>query len=203
MIKNIIFDFGDIFINLDKKAIHKELEKIGILGISDEMMFVIEQYEKGLISSQDFINFFSSKFSVSSSDLVYAWNSILLDFPLTRLAFLKELSKSKKYRLFLLSNTNDLHISWVQENWGLKLYNEFKKCFEKFYLSHEINLSKPSLEIYEFVLTENNLKAKETIFVDDLKENTAAANRLGIHTWNLIPGQEDITQLFTKKEILF
>ena len=40
------------------------------------------------------------------------------------------------------------------------------------------------------------LKAKETIFVDDLKENTAAANRLGIHTWNLIPGQEDITQLF-------
>ena len=203
MIKNIIFDFGDIFINLDKKAIHKELEKIGILGISDEMMFVIEQYEKGLISSQDFINFFSSKFSVPSSDLVFAWNSILLDFPLTRLAFLKELSKSKKYRLFLLSNTNDLHISWVQENWGLKLYNEFKNCFEKFYLSYKINMSKPRSEIYEFVLTENNLKATETIFIDDLKENTAAANKLGIHTWNLIPGQEDITQLFIKKQILF
>tara|TARA_B110001450_G_scaffold58662_1_gene55357 strand:+ start:3222 stop:3833 length:612 start_codon:yes stop_codon:yes gene_type:complete len=203
MIKNIIFDFGDIFINLDKKATHKELEKLGISGISDEMISVVQQYEKGLITSQDFINFFSFKFSVSSSDLVFAWNSILLDFPLTRLAFLKELSNSKKYRLFLLSNTNDLHISWVQENWGLKLYNEFKKCFEKFYLSYEINLSKPSLEIYEFVLTENNLKAKETIFVDDLKENTTAANRLGIHTWNLIPGQEDITQLFTKKQILF
>ena len=64
-------------------------------------------------------------------------------------------------------------------------------------------MSKPSSEIYEFVLTENNLKATETIFIDDLKENTAAANKLGIHTWNLIPGQEDITQLFTKKEILF
>ena len=49
----------------------------------------------------------------------------------------------------------------------------------------------------------NNLKVKETIFIDDLKENTAAANRLGIHTWNLIPGQEDVTQLFTKKQTLF
>lgn len=203
MIKNIIFDFGDIFINLDKKATHKELEKLGVSNISDEIMLVVHQYEKGLITSRDFINFFSSKFSVSSSDLVFAWNSILLDFPLTRLAFLKELSNSKKYRLFLLSNTNDLHISWVQENWGLKLYNEFKKCFEKFYLSYEINLSKPSSEIYEFVLTENNLNAQETIFVDDLKENTAAANRLGIHTWNLIPGEEDVTQLFTKKQTLF
>ena len=203
MIKNIIFDFGDFFINLDKKATHRELEKLGVSVISDEMMLVVQQYEKGLISSQDFINFFSSKFSVSSSDLVFAWNSILLDFPLTRLAFLKEISNSKKYRLFLLSNTNYLHISWVQENWGLKLYNEFKKCFEKFYLSYEINLSKPSSEIYEFVLIENNLNAQETLFVDDLKENTAAANRLGIHTWNLIPGQEDITQLFAKKQILF
>lgn len=64
-------------------------------------------------------------------------------------------------------------------------------------------MSKPSSEIYEFVLTENNLNAQETIFVDDLKENTAAANRLGIHTWNLIPGQEDVTQLFTKKQTLF
>ena len=38
MIKNIIFDFGDIFINLDKKATHKELEKLGVSNIYDEIM---------------------------------------------------------------------------------------------------------------------------------------------------------------------
>ncbi|ARV16762.1 HAD family hydrolase [Polaribacter sp. SA4-12] len=201
MIKNIIFDFGDIFINLDKKATFNELEKLGITEISDEMMAVAHQYERGLISTDKFIEFFKEKFKVVKEDLVFAWNSILLDFPLRRLDFLKELAKSKKYRLFLLSNTNDLHISSVKNSLGTEFYNEFKNCFEQFYLSHEINFKKPDAVIYEFVLNENNLISEETLFVDDLKENTDAANTLGIHTWNLIPGQEDVTELFTKKHV--
>lgn len=203
MIKNIIFDFGDIFINLDKKATHKALEKLGITEISNEMIAVSHQYEMGLISTDEFIDFSNKKLQITKEDLIFAWNSILLDFPKTRLTFLKELAKSKKYRLFLLSNTNDLHISWIQENWGLKLYNEFKNCFEQFYLSHEINFRKPNLDIYQFVLNENNLIANETLFVDDVEENTKSANTLGINTWNLTPGKEDVTQLFTQKELLF
>lgn len=201
MIKNIIFDFGDIFINLDKKATYKELEKLGVSEISDEMMEVAHEYEKGLISTDEFIAFFSVQFKIPKQDLVRAWNAVLLDFPLTRLAFLRALSKRKKYRLFLLSNTNELHISWIQENWGTKLYTEFKNCFEQFYLSHEIHFRKPDAAIYKFVLNENNLIAKETIFIDDVEENTIAANALGIHTWNLIPGKEDVIQLFAKKEL--
>lgn len=201
MIKNIIFDFGDIFINLDKKATYKEIEKLGVSEISDEMMEVAHEYEKGLISTDEFIAFFSVQFKIPKQDLVRAWNAVLLDFPLTRLAFLRALSKRKKYRLFLLSNTNELHISWIQENWGTKLYTEFKNCFEQFYLSHEIHFRKPDATIYEFVLNENNLIAKETIFIDDVEENTIAANALGIHTWNLIPGKEDVIQLFAKKEL--
>ena len=95
----------------------------------------------------------------------------------------------------MLSNTNDLHISSVQNCLGTDFYNEFKNSFEQFYLSHEINFRKPDSEIYEFVLNENNLIADETLFVDDLKENTDAANTLGIHTWNLIPGQEDVYRI--------
>ena len=201
MIKNIIFDFGDIFINLDKKATYSELEKLGVSKITDEMIDVAYRYERGLISTDEFIGFFRKKFKVVKEDLVFAWNSILLDFPLRRLVFLKELVKSKKYRLFLLSNTNDLHISSVKKSLGTEFYNEFKSCFEQFYLSHEIHFKKPDTAIYEFVLNENNLIADETLFVDDLKENTDAANKLGIHTWNLIPGKEDITELFTKKHI--
>lgn len=203
MIKNIIFDFGDIFINLDKKATYRALKKLGVSHISDKMILVTHQYEKGLISTQEFTYFFSSELGVSVKDLVLAWNSILLNFPEARFLFLKELSSNKNFRLFLLSNTNQLHISWIQHNWGLNRYLEFKNCFNKFYLSHEINLRKPSIEIYEFILNENNLIARETLFIDDLKENTEAANALGIHTWNLIPGQEDVTQLFSKKQHLF
>jgi putative hydrolase of the HAD superfamily len=202
MIKNIIFDFGDIFINLDKQATYKALAALGVSEISDDMINVYHQYEKGLISTESFIDFYEQRFNIPKTELVSAWNAILLDFPKNRLDFLKEIAANKKYRLFLLSNTNELHIQWVQNSLGEKFYNEFKNCFEQFYLSHEINLRKPDSEIYEFVLKQNNLVANETFFIDDLKENTDQANLLGIHVWNLIPESEEITSLFTKNSFL-
>ena len=204
MIKNIIFDFGDIFINLDKMGTYKAMAQLGVTEISEDMISMYHQYEKGLISTIEFISFYQGKFpELEKNQLVDAWNAVLLDFPKSRLEFLKELSESKNHRLFLLSNTNELHISWIQESLGNKMYTEFKNCFEQFYLSHEINFRKPDAEIYEFVLHKNNLKASETLFVDDLEENTMAAKNLGINTWNLIPGEEDVVDLFTKNAILF
>ena len=202
MIKNIIFDFGDVFINLDKQATYREMEKLGVTQISEEMISIYHQYEKGLISTDEFITFYQEKFPfIKRQELVNAWNAILLDFPKERLEFLRELSTSKQYRLFLLSNTNELHISWVQEHWGMELYDEFKNCFEQFYLSHEINFRKPDAEIYKFVLEENDLKASETLFVDDLEENTEAAQKLGIQIWNLIPREEDVIDINSKKKL--
>lgn len=201
MIKNIVFDFGDIFINLDKKLFAEELQKIHISQESEEMLPILQQYEMGLVSTDKFLTFFEERLSVSQDKLKRAWNSILLDFPKERLRFIQNLSESKKYRLFLLSNINDLHISWIQQNWGMEQYNAFKICFEQFYLSHEINLRKPNNNIYEFVLTSNDLEPKETLFIDDTKENTDAAKALGIHIWNLKPGKEDVLELPTKNYI--
>jgi len=201
MIKNIVFDFGDIFINLDKKLFAEELQKIHISQESEEMLPILQQYEMGLVSTDEFLTFFEERLHVSQDKVKRAWNSILLDFPKERLRFIQNLSESKKYRLFLLSNTNDLHISWIQKNWGMELYKAFKICFEQFYLSHEINLRKPNNNIYEFVLTSNDLAPKETLFIDDTKENTDAAKALGIHIWNLKPGKEDVLELLTKNYI--
>ena len=201
MIKNIVFDFGDIFINLDKKLFAEELQKIHISQESEEVLPILQQYEMGLVSTDKFLTFFEERLHVSQDKLKRAWNSILLDFPKERLRFIQNLSESKKYRLFLLSNTNDLHISWIQKNWGMEQYNAFKICFEQFYLSHEINLRKPNNNIYEFVLTTNKLAPKETLFIDDTKENTDAAKALGIHIWNLKPGKEDVLEKKKKNYI--
>ena len=201
MIKNIVFDFGDIFINLNKKLFAEELQKIHISQESEETLPILQQYEMGLVSTDKFLTFFDERLHVSQDKLKRAWNSILLDFPKERLRFIQNLSESKKYRLFLLSNTNDLHISWIQKNWGMERYNAFKICFEQFYLSHEINLRKPNNNIYEFVLSTNDLVPKETLFIDDTKENTDAAKALGIHIWNLKPGKEDVLELLTKNYI--
>ena len=198
MIKNIIFDFGDIFINLDKSATNKAFNKLGIYTVTEDLMLLFKAYEKGEVSTEDFILFFTSKYTLQKEEIVTAWNAILLDFPLHRLVFLKTLFESKKYKLFLLSNTNDLHITSIKNSWGEALYADFKNCFEQFYLSHEIHLRKPDTSIFEFVLKENKLLPEETVFIDDVSENTKAAGKLGIQTWNLIPGKEDITQLLTK-----
>ncbi len=200
MIKNIIFDFGDVFINLDKDATHKALEKIGLSSVTPEMLDMYYKYEKGVVSTKDFIGHFHIKYKIPKRDLEQAWNAILLDFPEHRFHFLKRLAATKKYRLFLLSNTNELHIHWIQKDWGTSLWKDFKNCFEKFYLSHEINLRKPDTDIYEYVLRENSLIPGETIFIDDTKENTDTAKSLGMHVWNINPKIEDISTLTQRKE---
>ncbi|MEM9076562.1 MAG: HAD family phosphatase [Bacteroidota bacterium] len=196
MIKNIILDFGDIFINLDKPATARAMQPFGFEEITPELDVLFKTYEKGNISSEAFLNSVAKVFpTASKTDLIHAWNAILLNFPLHRLDFVEELSREKAYRLFLLSNTNDIHIEFVKQQMGKEDYNRFKSAFEVFYLSYEMGMRKPDTEIFQFVLQENNLKASETLFVDDTKENTDAASTLGIVTWNLKVGEEDITQL--------
>ena len=128
-------------------------------------------------------------------DLINAWNAILLDFPDKRLEFIEALAKENRYRLFLLSNTNDIHIEYVKQQMGMERFYRFKESFEVFYLSYEMGMRKPDTEIFEFVLEENKLVAGETFLVDDTKENTDTAASIGINTWNLNVGKEDITQL--------
>tara|TARA_R110002073_G_scaffold8207_7_gene45936 strand:- start:44312 stop:44926 length:615 start_codon:yes stop_codon:yes gene_type:complete len=203
MIKNIVFDFGDVFINLDKEATIRELFQLGVAEITFEMMEVYQLYEVGKLTTTEFVDRFTELYpEISENDFMNAWNAILKDFPLHRLEFLKELQSSNQYRLFLLSNTNDLHISWIQNDWGDLQYNEFKNCFEKFYLSHEIHLRKPNADIYGFVLQQNQLNPEETFFIDDTEENTNTAKKLGIKVWNINPDTEDVVDLLTKKEFI-
>ena len=199
-IKNIIFDFGDVFLNLDKPSTQKHLEEFGISEFDHEILAVNKKYEKGLMSSDDFIEFYADKFDgLTREHFITAWNSILKDFPQRRLEFLKQLKAQNQYRLFLLSNTNDLHINWVKTN--IDSYKTFKSCFEAFYLSHEIHLRKPDASIFEFVLDSHNLRADETLFIDDTKEHIESAKCLDLQTWHLNSKTDDVTQLFEQKHL--
>ncbi len=196
MIKHIIFDFGDIFINLDKQAPIIEMKKWGLKDFEPAFTNLLYSYEKGLLDSDTFLSKMKDYFPTAKLDQIKkVWNSIILDFPEYRLEFIEQMAKENDYTLILLSNTNALHIEKVIENMGKDRFDRFKKCFDKFYLSHEINLRKPNADIYQFVLDANNIKASETFFVDDTLENTLASEQLGITSWNLQVGKEDIVQL--------
>lgn len=198
MINTIIFDFGDIFINLDKQATIDGLKKLGLKEWNEDLNQLNIQFEKGQISREDFLLGFQKQMPNASLDeILDAWNAILLDFPLQRLEFLQKLSK--KYRLFLLSNTDSIHIETFERENGISFYSDFYQCFEKVYFSFEMGMRKPDAEIYSYLLKNHELSAKHTLFVDDKKENTDAAVELGINVWNLQVGQEDVTNLFDKQ----
>jgi glucose-1-phosphatase len=203
MIKNIVFDFGNVFLNLDiDGAIQNALKLFKLKKFPEEMIAVNSLFEQGFMSSEEFIEFYSENFpSIPEEELIENWNFMLKDFPKHRLDFLKELKKSSKYKLILLSNTNEIHINWVQEN--IPFYEDFKNCFDKFYLSHEIALRKPNTDIFKFVLKENNIKAEETLFIDDVLDNINSAKKLDYHVWHIKAGEEDITTLFKTKKDLF
>ncbi len=202
MIKNLIFDFGDVFIDLDRKRAENEMQKLGMSTFSQAMIDVNNTYEKGQISSSDFVDFYLSKFNgFSREQLLATFNSILADFPLRRLKFLESIVGD--FRIFLLSNTNEIHIDFFRNRVGEAFYNRFSQSFEKVYYSYEINYRKPDAEIFEFVVKENNLKVAETLFVDDTLENIVTANKLGFHTWHIMPGKEEVNELFVVKKDLF
>jgi putative hydrolase of the HAD superfamily len=198
MIDTIIFDFGDIFINLDKQATIDGLEKLGLSSWTEDLNQLNMAFEKGQVTREDFLLGFQKYIPNASLDEIEtAWNAILLDFPLKRLEFLQKLSS--KYRLFLLSNTDAIHIDTFERENGASFYSDFYQCFEKVYFSFEMGMRKPDAEIFNYVLAQHGLVAKHTLFVDDKKENTDAAHALGIHVWNLQVGKEDVVDLFHKQ----
>lgn len=203
MIKNLIFDFGDVFLNLDKQgAMKNALKQFKIEHLTDDMVTMNQLYEKGKVSTMQLIEFYLEYFPfLEKQDIVDIWNYILIDFPIYKMKFLKELRSKQNFKLILLSNTNELHMDWVKSN--VSFYEAFKSQFHNFYLSHEIHLRKPDTEIFEFVLTENQMIPEETLFIDDTKENTDAAAKLNIKTWNIDETKEDVVDLFTIKKKLF
>ncbi|EDP69896.1 putative haloacid dehalogenase-type hydrolase [Flavobacteriales bacterium ALC-1] len=202
-IKTLIFDFGDVFINLDKHgAMQNALDHFGLDTFDSDMLEINIQYEIGKISTLEFIDFYTSKFpNLDQSIIIDAWNYIIKDFPKYRLDFIKRLAKEKNFKLILLSNTNDMHIDFIKQN--VSFYNEFKSCFDVFYLSQEIHLRKPNVDIFEFVLEENKLIANQCLFIDDTKDNTDTAKQLGFQTWNIDETKEDVIDLFKIKNQLF
>ncbi len=200
MINAIIFDFGDVFINLNKETSIEEFKKLGLDGPNEDLLAQNDLFEKGKITELQFIETFQKYIpDAGVEDIRKAWNSLIGDFPLYRLEFLQLLST--KYRLFLLTNTDSIHIDYFEHQTGMSFYSDFYRCFEKIYYSYEMGMRKPQPETFNSILKKHDLSPKRTLFVDDKKDNTDAAQELGLHVWNLQVGQEDVVDLFSKKEL--
>ena len=200
MINAIIFDFGDVFINLDKPELEKAFRALGLNEWHADLDLLNKQFEVGKCTELEFIQGFQKYLPHATvHDIRNAWNSVLGKFPLHRLEFLQNLKG--KYRLFLLSNTDEIHISHFEHREGMSFSRDFYNCFDKIYFSYEMVLRKPDVEAFKLLINKHELVPKRTLFIDDRKDNTEAAASLGMEVWHLQVGQEDVTDLFAKKII--
>jgi HAD superfamily hydrolase (TIGR01509 family) len=208
-IKNLIFDLGGIIINIDFQLTFEAFAKASgknIIGtikkFEDEKIF--SRFEKGEFTEKEFRCLINKEFNTSLSDetIDKSWNALLKDIPQERIEMLKNLGKT--HRLFLLSNTNSIHIKGVNEilskTFGIE---KLDLLFEKVYYSYEILMTKPDKRIYDYVLRQNDLKAAESLFIDDNIENIKGAANAGLKTLHVKFPEEYITDhLVWKKKII-
>ena len=185
-IENCIIDFGgvlykidvvntyDAFLSLSSRR--EELKKQKVETFVNDELFL--RYESGLITTTDFMNEAKKKFSLNIDDTEFkkAWNSTLVqlnDFALEAVRKLK-----KRFNLYLLSNTNEIHHQYFAGECA-----ELFSCFNKCYFSYLMGVRKPDLKIFEMVLNDNNLKPEVTAFLDDSAINLNAACKLSLKTY--------------------
>jgi len=200
-IKNVIFDLGGVIINIDTYAVRKRMLGKGVGNVDELHTKLIDQdiyhkLETGHISADEFRTSIKKviDIEVSDQDIDDAWNAMILDIPRERIKFMTRLKS--RYKLYLLSNTNSIHWEYYdryfQDTYDYPSLNSF---FSQAWYSYLMGIRKPDPGIFKMVLEEGQFDPSETVFIDDLKENTEAAASLGIIPCHLEEGKE-IMDLF-------
>ncbi len=201
-IKNIIFDFGGVVLDIDPQQTANELSRLGfddfdLLQKPEFVEGIMNKLERGIITPETFRQKIKDflKLDACDQEIDDAWNALLLDIPKERINIIEQAKKS--YGVFLLSNSNEIHYDVYVRDLQLRFgYREFDQLFDKAYFSFDLHLSKPNPEIFEFVLDQHKLVPEQTLFIDDTEEHIKAAQSLGIRTYHLVK-PERLRDLFT------
>ena len=195
--KAIIFDLGAVILNINYQNTIDEFTKLGVTNAATFYSKKVQtnlfnQIETGMISSNEFLTALQKETKNANINQVEkAWNSMLLDLPEERVKLIKKLKNN--HSIYLLSNTNAIHIDAFKKQLGHKNWLSFCELFDKMYLSHELGLRKPDVKIFEYILKEQKLKAEEVFFIDDSPQHIDSAKKIGIHCHHLLDDENIIT----------
>lgn len=201
-VKNIIFDLGGVILNIDYQLTSSAFYNFGFHGFDAfysqaKQSSLFDDFETGEISSVEFCADIRRISGLSNEQIIHCWNAMLLDLPIHRIDFLKSLKG--RYRLFLLSNTNEIHLNSLRGS-ILEKYDRdiLSDIFEVVYYSHELGLRKPNPSCFNAVLEANGLSAQETLFIDDSIQHVNGAADIGVRSV-LLQSDQDVTSLFVDK----
>jgi glucose-1-phosphatase len=178
-VRAVIFDIGRVLIRLDVTRAAKCLAS-GTSLPPQELWLAIEKdprwkdWQEGRISARDWHLHLKQRFGAAATfeQFTEAWNLVLDPEPILSNKLLEKLSKN--YRLALLSNTDPIHVAYMESRY------DFFSYFPVRIYSCAIGVAKPNPLIYKEALRACRVRAEEAVYIDDIADYVEVAQRLGI-----------------------
>jgi FMN phosphatase YigB (HAD superfamily) len=192
-IRNLLFDLGNVIVDIDIDGAFARLRSLFNAEAKQELIEkALVDYECGRISTDIFINTMLSQSErrYQAIDVIEAWNSMLVGIPSYRLDMLENLRSN--YNVYLLSNTNALHLEWIHR-YTRKVHHveSFEKqFFDHAFYSHLVGDRKPNASLFKFIIEDAFMTPALTLYMDDVQENLDVAGKLGFETYLVKPGEE-------------
>ncbi len=172
MITDIIFDWGGVLALADNPIAAAILSKK--FGYNEEeLKKVISSAENRYSQTENYKGFFSEvqkKFPIPTKQIESALNTA---HTTDVLKFAQKLKR--RYRIHLLSNQMHFRTLFIRRHNDLSFFDEVV-------FSSEVGMMKPQRRIYQYVLKKIRAKPGDCLFIDNLKENTDAAKKIGVNT---------------------
>ncbi len=191
--KTLAFDLGRVIFGFDYAV---ALDRIKDKGASTEKI-VSElmdnnfgmDYEKGLLSSQEFYKDFKERFTVEIDfdEFKYIWSDIFWPIPET-IKLIKKLRGT--YPLYMISNINELHFEHLYSK-----HSDVFKMFDGLVLSYKVKSVKPETAIYEALKKRCNCDYSDIIYIDDRKELIDEAKKLSLNCIRFVSTDQLISDL--------
>lgn len=206
MIKNLLLDMGGVILDVSYQRVIETFKSYGIENFDKvytqaKQVEIIDLFEEGKCTAEEFRDGIRKLVGKELSDeqIDKAWFSMILEIPRDVIQLLGVLKL--RYRLFLFSNTNVLHIEYLKKEFERQLgFDLFNCVFDKAFFSNEIHHRKPHPESFKYVLEQAGIEAEETLFIDDSKQHLEGASKVGLNTYWLTNG-ETLIDLYDKKII--
>lgn len=198
----IIFDFGNVLIDLDYPRVIREFSEVAKKNKEEieELVVtapVLQKFEMGMTTPDEFRSKMNSILGTNMGEAQFdaIWNSMLKSITKERMN--KVLQIGEKYQTFILSNTNIIHEmayeEMIMEETGRPSLRDFVK---EVYYSHEIGMRKPNLNCYNFVIDDIGLYASRMLFLDDRLDNVEAAQKAGMKAVQIFDPDKQLNEIF-------
>ena len=188
-IKNLVFDLGGVILTLDRNIAVRRFEQAGLENAEDlldpyHQKGVFLQLETGELSREAFYDALREEAGkkITNEQIDWGWMGFITDCPEYKLKMLEDL-REQGYRLYLLSNTNPVIMSWALSSAFSPQGKTLADYFDKLYLSYQIGAVKPDPRIFQVMMADSGLLPEESLFIDDGAANVEMGQNLGFRTF--------------------